>query len=672
MNFFRYVLVGGMICLSPLVRAMQISDSRWHLSQDGNIAWTINGRTPHFDHVEMSGKRISVVLRYGVEKDGSFMLNRSLVWPMLRTIPNDTHASLMRRQAWNIIKSITVNGYSLDSERVKEIRFGGTLRVQSEFALPKNVKLELVREMCPSTTLPAFCESYTIRNRSSKNLTIEIPYGEFVVGTDSLKGVDGSYTLVSKIVGVGSKVLIPNEEVRFGAYFMGYKHDEPRKEVNVDDEIAKRKSLVADLRKNLVLETPDSVLNTMFSFAKVRASESIYQTKCGPLHGPGGESYYAAIWANDQAEYVGPFFPFLGYSYGNESALNAYRQFARFINKQYQPIPSSIIAEGTDIWNGAGDRGDAAMVAYGASRYALVRCNMKEAQELWPLIEWCLEFCKRKLNSDGVVDSDSDELEGRFPAGKANLCTSSLYYDALVSAAYLGKQIGTPSSQIAAYQEQAARLRKAINNYFKGPVEGFDTYRYYKDNDVLRSWICIPLTVGIFDKKDATIKALFSPRLWTDNGLLTQAGSETFWDRSTLYALRGIFASGEADKAAQYLSYYSGKRLLGEHVPYAIEAYPEGNQRHLSAESGLYCRIITEGMFGIRPTGFKTFELTPQMPSSWNFMNLRRIMAFGTCLDIEVARKGSLLSVLVKIENGKVFRSEIAPKESISIDLERL
>jgi hypothetical protein len=28
------------------------------------------------------------------------------------------------------------------------------------------------------------------------------------------------------------------------------------------------------------------------------------------MHGPGGESYYAAIWANDQAEYASPFFPF--------------------------------------------------------------------------------------------------------------------------------------------------------------------------------------------------------------------------------------------------------------------------------------------------------------------------------------------------------------------------
>ena len=30
------------------------------------------------------------------------------------------------------------------------------------------------------------------------------------------------------------------------------------------------------------------------------------------MHGPGGEAYYAAIWANDQAEYVNPFFLFLG------------------------------------------------------------------------------------------------------------------------------------------------------------------------------------------------------------------------------------------------------------------------------------------------------------------------------------------------------------------------
>ena len=150
-----------------------------------------------------------------------------------------------------------------------------------------------------------------------------------------------------------------------------------------------------------------------------------------------------------------PFFPFLGYATANESAINTFRHFARFMNADYRPLPSSIIAEGTDIWNGAGDRGDAAMCANGAARYALARADRTEAEELWPLVEWCLEYCHRNLNDKGVVASDSDELEGRFPAGKANLCTSSLYYDALRSAVFLGKDLKKPFSVLSAYDNQA-------------------------------------------------------------------------------------------------------------------------------------------------------------------------------------------------------------------------
>ena len=43
--------------------------------------------------------------------------------------------------------------------------------------------------------------------------------------------------------------------------------------------------------------------------------------------------------------------------------------------------------EGTDIWNGTGDRGDAAMIAYGASRYALARTYRKQAQTLRKAID---------------------------------------------------------------------------------------------------------------------------------------------------------------------------------------------------------------------------------------------------------------------------------------------
>ena len=210
------------------------------------------------------------------------------------------------------------------------------------------------------------------------------------------------------------------------------------------------------------------------------------------------------------------------------------------------------------------------------------------------------------------------------------------------------------------YRKQAKELKTAIENYFGAKVEGFDTYQYYDGNDVLRSWICIPLTVGIYDRAPGTIDALFSPRLWTRDGLLTQAGSETFWDRSTLYALRGVFSAGETEKALEYMKYYTATRLLGEHVPYHIQAWPEGNNRHLSAERGLYCRIYTEGLFGIRPTGFHSFDLLPRLPQEWDTMALRRINGFGKTFDIEVTRQQNGKLEITLWQDGKAIQRKSA------------
>jgi hypothetical protein len=486
-------------------------------------------------------------------------------------------------------------------------------------------------------------------NTDKNPMFVEIPVINNRLYTDPRKGVDGSYLIEMKIDRNGYFSIQPGDTLSFSAYITGYKKGQPALVINGQQEKLKRIEAVTSWMDNLVLETPDPIIDRMFAFSKIRACESIYETQGGSMHGPGGESYYAAIWANDQAEYINPYFPFTGYDYGNASALNSFKHFARFMNNEWKPIPSSIVAEGLDIWNGVGDRGDAAMIAYGASRYLLARASREEAEQLWPLVTWCLEYCNHKLNKEGVVASDTDELENRFPSGDANLCTSSLYYDALISASCLARELGKGNAGV--YRKQAAILRKNIEKYFGASVEGFDTYAYYKGNDILRSWICIPLTVGIDERAEATINALFSPRLWTENGLLTQAGSDTFWDRSTLYALRGVYAVGETEKATEYLHRYSTTRLLGEHVPYAIEAWPEGGQRHLSAESGLYGRIITEGLFGIRPTGFNSFILTPRLPEVWSHMALRKIGAFGSKFDIEIDRLPNN-RLQVKIING--------------------
>jgi hypothetical protein len=655
----RRSLLAAVFSISALAAAPAIPPDRWALADDGGITWNVKPGEVHQDNMEMSGLRVSTIVSYGVDTTGHFTVSRQVIWPMLRFQPNKTRDHLALTFGEDAAPRVFINQAAPRNESITRVHLKGTITVEGTLGPKKDIAF--TRLIFPSTDKPAVFDQTTYTNHSAENVVVEVEDNRRVVHTNAGRGIYGAYTATAEIIGGGEHTLKPGDSITFTSVFAARKDSEPPPSFDVAAELAARRERVESFLGRLQLQTPDPVLNTAFAFAKIRAAESIFATKGGLMHAPGGGAYYAAIWANDQAEYANPYFGYFGDNIAVESAINAYRHFARFMNPEYRPIPSSIIAEGESFWNGAKDRGDMAMIAYGASRFALAYGNKETARELWPLISWCLEYCRRKVTADGVVASDSDELENRFPSGKANLCTSSLYYDALQSAALLGAELGEPADGLTRYREQATAVRAAIERYFGAKVEGFDTYRYFDKRDpgvprhaayankpdLLRAWICIPLTVGIYDRAPATIAALFSPRLWTPDGLATQAGEITFWDRSTLYALRGVFAAGDTQRALDYLTYYSHRRLLGDHVPYPVEAYPEGNQRHLSAESALYCRIYTEGVFGLRPTGLRSFTLTPRLPAGWPSMAIHQIHAFGQQFDLSVTRSAGKLSVAV-------------------------
>lgn len=660
---------------------LQAKENRWSINGPHSVQWeTSKGELPYTDHIEMSGLRASVVYYWGVNEKKQFTMDRHLVFPMLRTIPNNTHASWMPRCDVDFLKGMTANNRYMSQEEVKTVTINGLLSVLSTIKGDGN-EFEITRSYFPSTEQATVCELYSIKNVGNKKETIRVPALYQVHTTNEEDGTRGSYKLVARteFKETFKETLEPGEITFFYCTIQAFAEaDEKEIALDVIEESNSRQVFVANVAKwKLSFECPDETIQTLFQMSKIRASESIFYTQNGLMHAPGGESYYAAMWCNDQAEYVNPFFPFLGYDKGNESAMTTWRCYLKYINPEYKFVPWSIICGGDDVF-GPFDRGDAAMLAYGASRYCLERGDKEIAQEVWPLIEWCLEYCHRKLNQHGVVASDADELEGRLPAGDANLCTSSLYYDALISGAYLLEELkgskvqGFKSSANAAtYRKQAATLRQNIDKFFHAKVEGYDTYRYYEGNDVLRSWICIPLTMGIYDRAEGTFQAMFSPQLWTENGMLSQSSDKIFWDRSTLYGFRGAFAAGYADKALEYLKKFSAIRLLGEHVPYVVEAWPEGGLRHLAAESGLYCRIIIEGLLGFRPTGFRSFTLTPQMPSEWDNYRLDNIYACARApFGIEVVRKGVNKLVVNVVRRDKTLKTyTIKPGETIKVDL---
>lgn len=610
---------------------------RHDLDEGGRVIWNVanDSYLPHYDHIEMTGQKVSSIVSYGVDEMGFLQLNRHVIFPTLRMIPNETRGSLTHNFPSSTAESIFMNGKPIQKEKVLKVIIDGRLTIESLSA----DQLKITRTMFPSMTKAALIEKVIVTNIGEKSLKVEIRNSEYYQESIKEESLSSFYCLeVAVSEEVEIEELSNGESIETYFIYSGRVHNEEMI-INPKEAFDLRAEFLDTISENLVLETPDAVFNIAFEMAKWRAAESIINTKGGLMHAPGGGDYYAALWTNDQCEYVNPLFPFMGYELGIEQSVNAYKQFMRFMDPEFsKPLVSSIVAEGTDFWNGAGDRGDAAMYMYGAARFLLAQGNRKMAEEIWPGIQWCLEYSLMKINADGVVESDSDELENRFESGDANLFTSCLVYDGLLSVAMLAESMGIVEIDTKDLYLKAETLKSNIELYFGGDIEGYKTYMYYKGNDTLRSWICMPLVVGIDNRKDETISALYNSRLWTDDGLSTQAGEETFWDRSTLFAFRGTFISGFADIAYEHLRDYTYKRLLGEHVPYPVEAYPEGNQRHLSAESGLFVRIFTEGVLGIRPTGFDSFEITPQLPEAWPSITMRNIHICGVCFTIKVEK----------------------------------
>ncbi len=617
-------------------------EDRWEVKKN-EIIWKVKPGA-HEDNMEMCGRKLAVVVYYGVDGEGALCLKKRIFYPTLRTIPNNTHATLGHEYGQDEFLKFAIMGEEI-KELPYEVRISGMITIYSRDTARK---LKIIRRIYPSVDQMAYIEHTTVENISNETLILSTNH---FTQTHYERGTKGVYVLEVESKGEQTVTLQRGQTAVYDTIYTGRKLLDEKPAINGITELEKRREFVHDIfTKSLVLETEDPLLACEFNFSKLRITESIVDTAGGPMHAPGGQAYYAAIWANDEAEYAAPYFGFAGNDYADEATENVMKLYKPFMHPEMYHLPASIISEGVDIWEDPGDLGDASMYLYGMTRYLLQKGDKKLAEKYFDTIDWCVRFAALKENANHVIESDADELENRLPSGNANLLNTSLTYGGLVGAYYMARDLGY-EEKAKEYSDFATRIRGGIEDFFGGDIEGYHTYMYYEGCDVLRSYMCAPLTVGINERKEGTANALLD-RLWTENGLLSAQGDEMFWDRSTLYALRGIFSAGLCDRAYKHLNEYNHQRLLGDHVPYPIEAWPEGNQRHLSAEGGLYARIIIEGMLGINPTGFNSFTVAPSVPARLGKIALRRIKAFGGCFDVEVSRAGKKYEVCITNSDG--------------------
>lgn len=592
-------------------------------------------KLPHANHVEMSGLYCSAIVSYRVDRERRLTLHRYTVFPSMRVVPDDTRGSLATVFGG---LNFTVDG---QVEAVDSVSFNGMLTFTARAG-----QAGIVRTLCVAPEKKALIEAVELDCPAECLLSVKNFQAQKTVRACFM--ADGRAAVLMTRVYFNGRELYQKGKVRLRAgknFLTAVYCAEPVTAEEAEAERQKRAAFIAANDRRLHIETPDADLNREIRFAKLRASESIFQTKNGLMHAPGGGQYYAALWTNDQCEYANPLFAYLGYDLAQRQSLNCYRLYSELARPD-RAIYTSIIAQGDDYWHGAGDRGDSSMYVYGFARYLLTTGDRKSAVKFLPALETACTYIMGKMNAEHVIESDSDELENRFESGRANLSTAVISYDAFVSMAYLEAELGN-AEKSAAYRAFSQKIRTGIQDYFEAEVEGYDTYRYCAEETNLRSWICLPLTVGIDRRAAGTAAALKSARLKKPCGLLTRSGGRTFWDRSLLYAIRGLFYVGYAGDALEMLTEYTATRLYGEHAPYPIEAFPEGNGAHLSAESALYVRIFTEGVLGFRPVGFRSFELKPNLPPAWDHISVAQFVYAGVALTIQMERKGDGVSISI-------------------------
>ena len=201
-------------------------------------------------------------------------------------------------------------------------------------------------------------------------------------------------------------------------------------------------------------------------------------------------------------EYSSPVFPFFGDAELNRAGMNMYRIWQDYCQENgIVPFPGSFEGPGLKLIQR--ERGDDAMVLYGLSKFLLFQGDRAAAEELWPLIEFSADSVLQHTTTEGIVASQTDEMEGRYPTGKANLSTSALAYGGYRQAARLAQRAGQAGG--SGVRPRADALRKAIESYFGAEIEGFKTYRYYQENTTLRGWILLPLAMGITERQNGTV-----------------------------------------------------------------------------------------------------------------------------------------------------------------------
>ena len=302
--------------------------SRWNIKTPKKaIEWILKPGDLHSEDIEMAGFYVSDTVKYGVDEENGFFLMHHPVFPTLRKHNNNTHGSYQLDITPEFMPAILVNGKEI-KEELKKVTLDGTLKLNTEAE-----GLKITHHCFPSTELRATYELVTVENASGKTVELSFTTPDEVYVHEELgcKGI-----CITEVFHDAEEVTLEDGETYiYGIAITGRLANEEPEFDDPKAELDNRYRNIVRLTDPMKIDTGNDLLDTMFTFAKIRGGESVFDTMTGLMHGPGGYSYYAATWCNDQVEYAGPYFAYTGDEDLIEASYNAYKMYTPFMSKAY-------------------------------------------------------------------------------------------------------------------------------------------------------------------------------------------------------------------------------------------------------------------------------------------------------------------------------------------------
>jgi hypothetical protein len=168
------ILLSVSVSLHGQTYTLPAQRDRWSIQPDGSIEWRIDERLPHSDHIEMSGEKVSLWIQYGVDTSGKAILNRTLVFPTFRLLPQRTISSMMYNVTDNDLPRILIGDRLFKAgtynaavaadlpEKVTRITLKGIISINSQVGRDKSIIL--TRTLFPSVDKPMALEKWVFIN----------------------------------------------------------------------------------------------------------------------------------------------------------------------------------------------------------------------------------------------------------------------------------------------------------------------------------------------------------------------------------------------------------------------------------------------------------------------------------------------------------------------------